>query len=418
MPSSAYGAITHLKTPGGLEKFLIESPSLTFWRFQHLQYTNFAVDYKSVHLEGSRTSWSHKLDREGDLLDNHMYLMAELPALATNQQYIDSVGQLMIKQVELSVGNNCIKSFTGAYLYCWEELSGGTKKLEEMTLKYGTDATAKNAAKTKRTVFVPLPFFGSTGNALPLIALQYHNVKVSFQMEEIGNIATNGAQKNKIQEKIYVAAQNGVNNGEAGDALQWHDITLSLLYGQVYLSEDERSRFADLAVEMLITQVQAADVMVGQQSITSSQTLNFNHSVSELIWAVKNAKGKDLVAPFKGNTVTATAADYDVLTSADMKLNNNPRWDSSLPMEYYRLVQPYQAHSSIPKAKVYCYNFGLHPEEDQPSGAINLSRIDKVTFRVTADAGTLDDDAELHVFARNYNILVVKDGLGGLMYSS
>lgn len=412
MPSSAYGAITHLKTPGGLEKFLIESPSLTFWRFQHLQYTNFAVDYKSVHLEGSRTSWHHKLDREGDLLDNHMYLMAELPALATDQHYIDSVGQLMIKQVELSVGNNCIKSFTGAYLYCWEELSGGTKKLEEMTMKYGNTAQAKKAATTKRTVFVPLPFFGSTGNALPLIALQYHNVKVSFQMEEISKIATASAKKNTVQTKTYTAA------GAQGDALQWQDIQLSLLYGQVYLSEDERSRFADLAVEMLITQVQAADVMVGQQSITSSQTLNFNHSVSELIWAVKNAKGPDLEAPFKGNTVDDTGIDYDILTSADMKLNNNPRWDSSLPMEYYRLVQPYQAHSSIPKAKVYCYNFGLHPEEDQPSGAINLSRIDKVTFRVTADAGTLNDAAELHVFARNYNILVVKDGLGGLMYSS
>ena len=415
MPSSAYGTISHLHHKGGLEKFLIESPSLTFWRFQHLQYTNFAVDYKAVDLDGQQQSRYHKLDREGDLLSQDMYLMAELPALAGDSQYIDSVGQMMIKQVDLSIGGNCIKSLTGAYLYCWDELSGGTKKLEEMTLKYGNDSNAQAAAKTERTVYVPLPFFGSTGNALPLIALQFHNVKISFQMEDIGKIATNNAKKDIKQEKVYVADGRG-----EGGALSWSDIKLKLLYGQVYLSEEERARFADLAVEMLITQVQSHDVLVGPQSITAQQRLNFNHSVSELIWAVKNASGPSLSAPFAGDINAVTKCDYDILTSADMKLNNNPRWDSSLPMEYYRLVQPYQHHKSIPKAKVYCYNFGLHPEEDQPSGAINMSRIDSVTFKVTAGnaLAPLHADAELHIFARNYNILVVKDGLGGLMYAS
>ena len=72
MPSSAYGTISHLHHKGGLEKFLIESPSLTFWRFQHLQYTNFAVDYKAVDLDGQQQSRYHKLDREGDLLSQDM----------------------------------------------------------------------------------------------------------------------------------------------------------------------------------------------------------------------------------------------------------------------------------------------------------------------------------------------------------
>lgn len=413
MPQSAYGTLTHLHSPGGLEKFLIESPSLTFWRYQHLQYTNFAIDYKMVSMEGSAQNPYHKLDREGDLL-NDMFLVVELPALKDEQQYIDSVGQLMIKQVDLSLGGACVKSLTGNYLYCWDELSGGTKQLEEMTMKYGSDAKAKAAAKTVRTLYVPLPFFGSSGNALPLVALQFHNIKIQFQFEDIKNIATTGALINSVQDKVYTAANRG-----DGAALEWKHIKCHLLYGQVYLSDDERSRFADLAVEMLITQIQSHDVVTGT-SVLGSHRLNFNHSVSELIWAVKNASGPSLAAPFSGKTIADTGSDYDVLTSADMKLNNNPRWDSTLPMEYYRLVQPYQHHSNIPKAKVYCYNFGLHPEEDQPSGAVNMSRIDSVTFKVTADnaLASLDDGAELYVFARNYNILVIKDGLGGLMYAS
>ena len=110
--------------------------------------------------------------------------------------------------------------------------------------------------------------------------------------------------------------------------------------------------------------------------------------------------------------------DYDVLTSASLKLNSNDRWDSKHPMEYFRLVQPYQHHSNVPKAKIYCFNFGLHPEEDQPSGAINFSRIDNITFQVTANTQLDAAEAELYVFGVNYNVLVIKDGLGGLMYAS
>lgn len=421
MPASAYGTIGQLFHVGGLEKFLIESPSLTFWRFQHMQYTNFAVDYKQKHLDGQRQSRHVTIDREGDLL-SEIYLRVDLPALAKDAHYIDSVGQLMIKQVDMTIGGQCVKSFTGNYLYCWDELSGGLKKLEEMTLKYGSAANLQRAAKTKRTVYVPLPFHASSGSALPLVALQFHNVKFNFQFEDLSTLTSAGAKMLSAanQNKVYIG--NAAYDADDGVALTYDQIDMQLLYGQVYLSDDERSRFADLAVEMLIGQVQqhGGNSPITGAAITSSHRLDFNHSVSEIIWAVKHASGPKLDAPFGGKLDAENNMDYDVLTSASLKLNSNDRWDSKHPMEYFRLVQPYQHHSNIPKAKIYCFNFGLHPEEDQPSGAINFSRIDNITFQVTADnaKAPLNAAAELYVFAVNYNVLVIKDGLGGLMYAS
>jgi hypothetical protein len=426
MPASAYGTIGQLFHVGGLEKFLIESPSLTFWRFQHMQYTNFAVDYKQKHLDGQRQNRHVTIDREGDLL-SEIYLRVDLPALAAGAHYIDSVGQLMIKQVDMTIGGQCVKSFTGNYLYCWDELSGGLKKLEEMTGKYGTVANLQRAAKTKRTVYVPLPFHASSGSALPLVALQFHNVKFNFQFEDLSKLTSSGATPKMLtaanQNKVYIgddAFTAGNANYDAGVDLTYDHIDMQLLYGQVYLSDDERSRFADLAVEMLIGQVQqhGGNSPITGNAITSSHRLDFNHSVSEIIWAVKHATAANLHAPFGGKTLNNM--DYDVLTSASLKLNSNDRWDSKHPIEYFRLVQPYQHHSNIPKAKIYCFNFGLHPEEDQPSGAINFSRIDNITFQVTADnaKAELASTAELYVFGVNYNVLVIKDGLGGLMYAS
>mgnify|MGYP003297018001 CR=1 FL=1 len=123
-------------------------------------------------------------------------------------------------------------------------------------MKYGTVANLQKAAKTKRTVYVPLPFHASSGSALPLVALQFHNVKFNFQFEDLSKLTSTGAKRltDANQNKVYIG--DATYNGDNGVDLTYNDIDMQLLYGQVYLSDDERSRFADLAVEMLIGQVQ------------------------------------------------------------------------------------------------------------------------------------------------------------------
>jgi len=200
----------------------------------------------------------------------------------------------------------------------------------------------------------------------------------------------------------------------------------------VYLDIDERDRFATGSFEQLITQVQAYQICT--RSCQVRMSLNFNHPIIELIWAVRR-KCQDNVnnwGCYAGRNLE------DPIKQVHLKLNNLPRF---APKEgrYFRLVEPYQHHTNIPDTFVYCWCAALHPEEAQPSGSVNFSRIDNVelTFemqegidqvpRAKRSLGTeasqgnlkpVSGDFTCFVFARSWNILRYREGLGGLAYSN
>lgn len=436
-----FGTLSQLNATGGIEKYLIDSPSLTFWRFQHLKYTNFAVDNVATPLTmtGSNKGFVD-IERQGDLISN-LYLQMDTaglialnndsPATVDNSKdpyYKDSIGQMIIKQCILQIGGQCVQDVSGAYMFAWEELSGKEGKLlQEMTGKYGNADNLKAHSKTSRRHYVPIPFWftQTSGSALPLISLQFHRLKVMFTFEtDVSKlIHDDGASNVGIRTGHAPGHANWTATAGGNDLVETHEgaknpswsnlFQMQLLISYVYLSQEERQRFADGSFEYLITQVQEQIMNDG-----NNETLNFNHSVSELIWAIENPKGdndNDFAEPFGGCQIDEM--EYDTVENISLKFNNHDRVDPNQPGAYYRLVQPYQHHSRIPKQKIYCYNFGLHPEEAQPSGAVNMSRIDKITFHATKSKG-VDPDSIFHMWARNYNVLKIENGLGGQMYAS
>ena len=129
--------------------------------------------------------------------------------------------------------------------------------------------------------------------------------------------------------------------------------------------------------------------------------LNFNHPCKELIWVIRN-----------GEKAGATAGDYELINTAKLQLNGQDRF-SERKGSYFNLVQPYQHHTCIPGDGVYVYSFALNPEQHQPSGTVNMSRIDNATLHLSSD-----DGGNLHVYAVNYNVLRIMAGMGGLAYSN
>tara|TARA_Y100000748_G_scaffold155719_1_gene130198 strand:+ start:2285 stop:3586 length:1302 start_codon:yes stop_codon:yes gene_type:complete len=429
-----FGTLSQLNATGGIEKYLIDSPSLTFWRFQHLKYTNFAVDNVEHPLTQTGANKAYvDIERQGDLISN-MYLQVDSAGLkgAGDQPfYIDSIGQMIIKQCVLQIGGQCVQDISGAYMYAWEELSGKSGKfLKEMTGKYGDAANLQAHSKTSRRHYVPIPFWftQTSGSALPLISLQFHRLKVMFTFEtdisKLIHAGGNGDDDWGIRAGHEAGSANWMVSGSAPTGSDAHDkkptfnklFNFSLLTSYVYLSQEERQRFADGSFEYLITQVQE-QVLNDKSAQGSNETLNFNHSVLELIWAIENPKGtaNDKQEPFGGCQIDNM--EYDTVENVSLKFNNHDRLDAGQPGAYYRLVQPYQHHSRIPSQKIYCYNFGLHPEEAQPSGAVNMSRIDKITFNARCSKD-VSKDSIFHLWARNYNVLKIENGLGGQMYAS
>lgn len=218
------------------------------------------------------------------------------------------------------------------------------------------------------------------GLALPLIALQYHEVKFNVTFRGLADLR----------------AGNSTKTVSLGNA--------SLYVDYIYLDTDERRQFAQVQHEYLIEQLQ----FTGAESFSSTaikSKLALNHPCKELVW----------VAQKDTNDVTDFSFSGDQsIVDAKLQLNGHDRF-STRKAEYFNLVQPYQHHTRIPAAGIYVYSFALNPEQHQPSGTVNMSRIDNATLLLnTAALG----DFKLKVYAVNYNVLRIMAGMGGLAYSN
>ena len=247
----------------------------------------------------------------------------------------------------------------------------------------GNDSERTTAAGTidATTLYVPLQFWfcRNPGLALPLIALQYHEVKFNLQFATLEHV-TNG----------------NISGSPALNA--------SLYVDYIYLDTDERRQFAQVQHEYLIEQLQ----FTGAESVSGSSyksKLALNHPCKELVWVVHQAANQP--SDF-------TDGGADTVTDAKLQLNGQDRF-STRPGSYFNLVQPYQHHTRIPLVGIYVYSFALNPEAHQPSGTVNMSRIDNATLQLSLSSLS---NASLHVYAVNYNVLRVMAGMGGLAYSN
>jgi hypothetical protein len=219
-------------------------------------------------------------------------------------------------------------------------------------------------------------------------------------------------------------------------------VAASLYIDYIYLDTDERRKFAQVAHEYLIETLQ----FTGGESVTSSSNrikLNFNHPCKELIWVVQRDsfvscadaiinewKGQQ---PFNfsdfwdrsvlesGYSVTRVEgmAGKNPVVSALLQLNGHDRF-SIREGRYFNEVQPYQHHTNVPAVGVNVYSFALQPEQHQPSGTCNFSRIDNAVLQLTISNNSVGTSVSstVRVYATNYNVLRIMSGMGGLAYSS
>ena len=289
-----------------------------------------------------------------------------------------------MKSCEVEIGGQRIDKHYGAWLAIWSSLScpeGKRVKYQSKMVEGG------NTGYAARSCVIPLQFWfcRHTGLALPLIALQYHEVKFAIEFESVANLC------------IADAVSPSGNMSSA-----------SMYVDYVYLDTEERRRFAQISHEYLIEQLQ----FTGDETLTGSNRvkLNFNHPVKELVWVCQD-DALDM-------SNFADSGGINPCVTAKLQLNGHDRF-SQRNGTYFNVVQPYQHHSNVPATGVNCYSFALKPEEQQPSGSANMSRIDNATLQlnVTSDMSS-GTNPVVKVFATNYNVLRIMSGMGGLAYSN
>ena len=255
--------------------------------------------------------------------------------------------------------------------------------------------------------------------AIPLIALQYHEIRLKLTFEKFENLVT-AVTGNTYQPVIL-----------NGTIPQFKSFQIFNTY--YYLDTTERRSFAQNPHEYLIEQVQSQSGNV--QSLTGENLirLNLNHPTKELVW-VFNRNGTN--APDNDFTIgtnripSGNPNQFAPLYNFKLNINGTDRFKER-PGEYFRLVQCYDHHTRIPTNFIYVYSFALRPEEHQPSGTCNFSRIDSAQLNfylrnTTTSPGNIDglptenytELPKYTLYAPSYNVLRIMSGMGGLSFAN
>ena len=548
------GGLMQLVAYGAQDVFLTGTPEITYWKVSYRRYTNFAMESIEQTFSGQADFGRRiicTLSRNGDLA-YRTYLQITLPEINQDMapasgggvyaRWMDFIGEHIIAQVDVEIGGQRIDRQYGEWIHIWNQLTmtaeqkrGYYKMIGNTTqLTYITDplfasvsgpcsaaggpaqVCAPRNALPETTLYIPLMFWfnRNPGLALPLIALQYHEVKINIDLRPLGEClwavksltATSGAQQ------VPIAYQQSL-------------VAASLYVDYIFLDTDERRKMAANPHEYLIEQIQ----FTGDESVGSSSNkikINFNHPCKELIWVVQPDSNVDYC-----NAVTAGATLYNILgaqpfnytdaldalpnaihafggmadtagsagfitstglfqmsgaldnawlagssnytgtssywqtsgsadipfsanngtgagsmgssvsdagtfvlaeTALDMHCwGENPVVTAKLQLNgqdriseregsYFDVVQPWQHHTRAPDTGINLYSFALRPEEHQPSGSCNFSRIDNAVMQLVLSSGTVAGTAtaKVRVYAINYNVLRVMSGMAGVAYSN
>ena len=409
------GGLLQLVAYGAQDVYLTGNPQITFFKVVYRRHTNFAIEAIQQTFNGSPTFGNRvtcQISRNGDLI-HRMYLA--VVNYSSNNDVCPYFGLRLINYVEIEIGGQKIDKHYSHWMYVWNELSLPVSKKEAYKKMVGANNTL--GPLTNANLYIPLEFWfcRNVGLALPLIALQYHEVKINILFETKENC-----------------------RGNSSDIAELSSTTLWVDY--IFLDTDERRRFAQLSHEYLIEQLQ----FTGTESINDNASsikpkLSFNHPCKELVWFCASNHHASTRETMNNNWVnystntngysgvsselykpTSAILSTNPVKNAKLVLNGNDRF-SSRPGSYFNLIQPYQHHENIPaNPGINVYSFALKPEEHQPSGTLNMSRIDTAVFNLdlNTDYTARTVSKNLHVYAVNYNVLRILSGMGGLAYSN
>merc|ERR1711898_45110 len=403
------GGLMQLVAYGPQDIYLTGNPQITFFKVGYRRHTNFSMEAIEQTFNGTADFGKRvtcTVSRNGDLM-HKVYLQVTVPSVTDSDfKWLESLGHVLIKYAEVEIGGQRIDKHYGDWMHIWNELSqtAGHKDGYNNMIGNVPVLTAPTDGMTpEMDLYIPLEFWfcRNPGLALPLIALQYHEVKINIEFR--------------------AASDCCFTSGVSVPSLE----AASLYVDYIYLDTDERRRFAQVSHEYLIEQVQ----FTGDESVSSVSNkikLNFNHPCKELIWVVQKDEmvgsndnyGKEWFNYTDGDASGTEADGYNPVFSAKLQLNGHDRFSERMG-RYFNLVQPYQHHTNVPSTGINVYSFGLKPEEHQPSGTCNMSRIDNATLQLTLTAATVSGgDAKVRVYATNYNVLRIMSGMGGLAYSN
>ena len=407
------GAVIQLVAYGTQDLYLTGNPQITHFKSVIRRHTNFSMDNVENYFHGKLSPGQKiqcKIQRVGDLI-HQMYLKLDLPKLQTIQgedniytSWVNSIGYVIIDYVEIQIGERVIDRQYGQWMNIWAELSTDLSKKDSLNTMIGHhDFFTPTTQNGPLQLYVPLQFWFCKyiGSSLPLVAIQNQDIRINLQLKKFNS--------------LWVS-----NDMENADEILNKDITfdqISLLVDYIFLDEDERRYFAQNKHYYLIEQIQ-----LSTQSIDITRTENvidlpFNHPVKELIWVIQTneVKSKNQWTNYSGDIITLDEEPRPPIKEVVIRFEGVERFETRTE-EYFRIVLPWKYHTSVTKNYIYIYSFANEPEKLQPTGTANFSRLDSVNLHIKTSDYLKQSD--ISVYAVNYNILRIINGIAGVLFTN
>ena len=432
------GGLLQLAAYGAQDIYLTGNPQITYFVGVYRRHTNFAIQSVPQYFTGN-ADFGQKVyclvDRIGDLI-NQMFLRVKLPDISqynynddagnlVEYYWVNSIGHAIIKIIDVEIGGVVIDRQYGLWMEIWGELTtpvGKKAGYNSMIGKSDYPVNLDNGGALDLYVPIYFWFCRNVGLSLPLIAIQSQEVRfnVTFRQYQELIISTTG---------VPIIT----NNNPLEITQTWFDIDY------IFLEDDERKIFAKNNHQYLIEQLQVYATSLTSNGLRQDPTdpnkmtripdlnqnilLDFNHPVKELYWVIQNSTVLS-VYPYGGNEwYNFSTESYkngkvngtDPMIRGKLIFEGQELFDTK-DAKFFRTVVPYQRHTNVPNNFIYVYSFSLNPEEFQPSGACNFSRIDSQMLYLEISDQLIDPI--ITIFASNYNILNIAGGMTGLEYSS
>ena len=407
------------------------------------RYTNFAIESQPMYFDGTANFGqriSCLIPRRGDLLGK-VYIDVLLPGLTLNDgsntpvSYVNSIGNALIQEITFEVGEQQIDKQTGEWMEIWEQLTtpaGQRDALNTMIGRvdgYNIPDLIPGPASEGLRLYIPLQFYfcKNPGLYLPLLALQYHPIRI--------NITISPLQSLFYTQQLILVPNCSLTVNPA-------NITSMMLWGDyVYLDTEERRRFVSQSHEYLIEQIQYTPLIgvTASQAQVNIQT-DFNHPIKEFIFVARRDFMNQVHEFFNYSSLATNEAvpapvqpffmpgqvRTDLISTALLQLDGYDRFQVR-QAPYFRLVQPYDHHTTTPVQNfLYCYSLALRPEDAQPTGTLNASRIDSVNWQIVMNPNLNFPEASppvsrgpctIRIYATNYNVFRVVNGFGGVLFT-
>lgn len=400
------GGLLQLVAVGVQDIYLIGNPQITFFKSAYKKYTNFSMESIVQTFDGNADfgqTCRVTIDRKGDLIKDIIFDIL-LPVLPSGYYWTDGIGNVLIKQIDLEIGGQLIDRHYSEWLDIWSQLTIPESKIgayNKMVGNYNSIASLESNSQSPLQLHIPLFFWFNReyGMALPLIALQYHEVSLKIYFRSLNQCIRN----------------NTINTPLSGYSFSkcncWVDY--------IFLDMEERKQFANKQHEYLIDQVQfSEDLSISSSSGNISRQLFFNHPTKEIYWInTLNTYLQENI--LTGNQILNYSVGYntETFTSGLLYLNGIERFKSR-PATYFRLVQNYQFHTRYSNKNIYNYSFALYPEKQNPSGTCNLSKFSSIILSIDYSSIITSVPIIQKVYCTNYNILRITSGMAGLSFSN